>query len=89
MSDDQLIKAWQLQMDMVLEAAKPPPNLAPYKILQRKDKWVVVNNKGEVKATFGSRAAALKYQRALYVNVKGAPGKATKKKWSGTQKRAS
>lgn len=83
------IKAWETKMDLVVEAAKPPPNLAPYKIQKRGDEFVVVNNKGEVKARFKSRDAALKYQRALYVNVPGAPGKAEKKPWSGKQKRAS
>jgi hypothetical protein len=83
-------KAWELQMQYLIEAAKDaPPNLAPYKILPKGDKFVVVNNKGEVKATFKTRAEALKYQRALYTNVPGAPDKAKKKPWSGDQKRAS
>jgi hypothetical protein len=81
--------AWEIEMQYVVEAAKNPPNLAPYKIVQKGDKFAVVNNKGETKATFKTRAEALKYQRALYVNVPGAPGKAEKKPWSGDQKRAS
>lgn len=81
--------AWEIEMQYVVEAAKNPPNLAPYKIIQKGDKFAVVNNKGETKATFKTRAEALKYQRALYVNVPGAPGKAAKKPWSGDQKRAS
>jgi hypothetical protein len=81
---------WEYAMAMVVEAAKSPPNLAPYKIFPTPDgKFEVRNNAGEVKATFKTRAEALKYQRALYVNVPGAPGKAEKKPWSGTQKRAS
>lgn len=83
-------QSWQQLMDYVVEAAKDaPPNLAPYKIQKRGGGFVVVNNKGEVKATFKTRGEALKYQRALYKNVPGAPGKAAKKPWSGTQKRAS
>jgi hypothetical protein len=84
-------KGWELQMQYLIDAAKEaPPNLAPYKIFPTPDgKFQVKNNKGEVKATFKTRAEALKYQRALYVNVEGAPGKAAKKPWSGTQKRAS
>lgn len=82
-------KAWEIEMEYVMEAAKDPPNLAPYKIIQKGDKFAVVNNKGETKATFKTRAEALKYQRALYTNVPGAPGKAAKKPWSGDQKRAS
>ena len=60
-------------------------NLAPYKILRRGDSYVVVNNAGMVKATFKTRAQALKYQRALYVNVPGAPKKADKTKWTGKE----
>ena len=82
-------KQWELAMQTVVEAAKNPPNLAPYKIKPVPGGFAVVNNKGEVKAKFKTRAEALKYQRALYTNVPGAPGKAEKKKWSGTQKRAS
>jgi hypothetical protein len=39
-------------MAEVLEAAKNPPNLAPYKILPDGDGFKVVNNKGETKARF-------------------------------------
>lgn len=80
---------WEWAMATVVSAAKAPPNLAPYKIKQVGGGYAVVNNKGEVKAKFKTRAEALKYQRALYKNVPGAPDKAEKKKWSGTQKRAS
>lgn len=83
------VQIWEQKMSYVVEAAKNPPNLAPYKIQKRGNKFVVVNNKNEVKATFDSRDKALAYQRALYTNVPGAPGKAEKKKWSGKQKRAS
>jgi hypothetical protein len=83
------VAAWEYAMAQVMEAAKTPPSLAPYKIFKVGDEYVVKNNKGEVKARFKTRAEALKYQRALYVNVPGAPGKAAKKPWSGKQKRAS
>jgi hypothetical protein len=59
---------------------------APYKIVKRGDKWVVFNNMGEKKAEFGSRTAALRYQRALYANVKGAPEAAGRKSFTGRQK---
>jgi hypothetical protein len=59
-------------------------NLAPYKILRRAGKFVVVNNAGMVKATFNTRAEALDYQRALYVSVPGAAKKAARTKWTGT-----
>lgn len=86
----QLAAQWEQLMCWVKEeAAKPPPNMAPYKIQKRGDEFVVVNNAGEVKARFKTRAQALKYQRALYTNVPGAPGKSEKKPWSGKQKRAS
>lgn len=45
---------------------------APYKIVKRGTKWVVVNSLGETKATFDSAEAARAYQRALYANVPGA-----------------
>jgi hypothetical protein len=61
---------------------------APYKILKRDGKYVVKNNLGETKATFADRDKALAYLRALYVNVKGAPKQAEKKKFTGDQKRA-
>lgn len=63
-----------------------PTNMAPYKIQKRGTKWVVVNNAGEVKASFTTRSAALDYQRALYANVKGAPKKAEKTPWTGKEK---
>lgn len=89
-------QAFDSYIDFVLEAsdlevaAKTPPNLAPYKIVTRDGQLVVVNNSGEVKAKFGKdKAAALKYLRALYANVKGSSGAAARKPWSGKQKRAS
>lgn len=71
-------------MALVLERAD---NLAPYKIFKEGGKFVVKNNSGEVKARFDKRPDAVKYLRALYVNVPGAPDQADKKKWSGKQKR--
>lgn len=64
----------------------PSTTLAPYKIQKRGDKFVVVNNAGDVKATFDDRAKALDYQRALYVNVKGAAKKADRVKFTGKEK---
>lgn len=67
-----------------LDEAKTPSGAnAPYKIQKRGTKFVVVNNTGEVKATFKDRGKALSYLRALYVNVKGAPKRAEKVKFSG------
>lgn len=64
----------------------PATNLAPYKIQKRGGKFVVVNNAGETKASFDDREKALAYQRALYVNVKGAAKKADRTKWTGKAK---
>jgi len=64
----------------------PPGSLAPYKIEKRGNKWAVVNNAGETKATFDDREKALAYQRALYVNVKGAAKKADRVKFTGKEK---
>ncbi len=68
-----------------MEQAKAAPSgaNAPYKIKKRGDKFVVVNNTGETKASFDSRDKALAYQRALYVNVRGATKRAAKTKFSG------
>jgi hypothetical protein len=62
-------------------------NAAPYKIEKRGDKWHVLNNMGESKASFDSKIAARNYQKALYANVKGAPKQAEKKSFTGKQKR--
>ena len=41
----------------------------PYKVKQRKDKWVVINTQtGEVKGTHRSKAKAMSQMRALYAN---------------------
>ena len=56
---------------------------APYKIFKVGSQYVVKNNTGLVKARFKTRAEALKYQRALYVNVPGAAKKADKTHWTG------
>lgn len=52
---------------------------APYKIRKKDGKWQVVNSIGEVKGTHDTREDALEQQRALYVNVKGAPEMAERK----------
>lgn len=62
--------------------------MAPYKIFKVGKKFVVKNNAGEAKASFEDRDKAVQYLRALYVNVKGAPKAAARKKWNGEQKRA-
>lgn len=67
-------------------------SLSPYKIVTRGGKIVVVNNADQIKATFdkhpddaSNRADALKYLRALYANVPGAPKQADKTPWTGTK----
>lgn len=68
-------------------AAKTPSGAnAPYKIFKSGGEWVVKNNTGEVKARFKDRDKALAYLRALYVNVKGAPKRADKTKFTGKAK---
>lgn len=71
---------WERMMAVLTDS------LAPYKILRQGEKFVVKNNAGQVKATFKTHAEALKYLRALYVNVPGAPKKADKTKWTGKAK---
>lgn len=73
-------------MAVIVERADK--NMAPYKIFEEDGKFVVKNNAGEVKAKFDKRPDAVKYLRALYANVKGAPDAADRKKWSGKQKKA-
>lgn len=69
------------------EAKKTPAGAnAPYKVQKRGPKFVVVNNTGAVKASFKTREAALSYLRALYSNVKGAPKRAAKVKFTGKAK---
>lgn len=70
--------SWESIMDGIEQAI-----LSPYKIFKVGKKFVVKNNAGMTKATFDDRASALKYLRALYVNVKGAPKAADKTKWTG------
>jgi hypothetical protein len=72
---------WERLMGALVERAA---SLAPYKIFRQGGKFVVKNNAGQVKATFETRAEALKYLRALYANVPGAPRKADRTKWTGT-----
>lgn len=74
--------------DHALEMAAKATNRAPYKIFQEDGKFVVKNNAGEVKAKFAKRDDALKYLRALYSQVPGAPAAADRKKWTGKQKRS-
>ena len=74
--------------DQALEVLAADKNMAPYKIFKEGGKFVVKNNAGMVKARFDKRPDAVKYLRALYANVKGAPDAADRKKWSGKQKRA-
>lgn len=57
---------------------------APYKIFKVGSQFVVKNNAGMTKAKFKTHAEARQYQKALYVNVPGAPGKAKKTHWTGT-----
>lgn len=71
------------------EAAKKMPTgaNAPYEIVAvGKNKFQVVNNAGEIKATFKSKKAARAYQAALYANVPGAAKRAAKVKWTGSAK---
>lgn len=75
-----------LHRPFCLSENKHVPNAAPYKIQKRGGKFAVVNNAGETKATFDDRDKALEYQRALYVNVKGAAKKADRVKWTGKAK---
>jgi hypothetical protein len=51
---------------------------APYYIREEGGKFKVVNREGEVKGTFDSKDAARQQQKALYVNIPDAPGKAEK-----------
>jgi hypothetical protein len=51
---------------------------APYYIREEGGKFKVVNRDGEVKGTFDSKDAARQQQKALYVNIPDAPGKAEK-----------
>lgn len=52
---------------------------APYNVERRGDKWVVVNDLGEVKGTHDSKEEAREQQKALYANVPGASEQAEKK----------
>lgn len=68
------------------QAAAPSGANAPYKVKAQGGKFVVVNNAGVVKASFTDRDKALAYLRALYANVKGAPQRADKTKFTGKAK---
>jgi hypothetical protein len=71
---------WErLMAAVVLQAGSE----SPYKIFRQGSQYVVKNNAGIVKARFNTRAEALQYQRALYVNVPGAAKKAASTKWTG------
>jgi hypothetical protein len=70
-----------------LEDKKAPSGAnAPYKIFAVDGGYEVRNNAGEVKAKFDTRAKALKYLRALYVNVSGAGKRAEKVDFTGKAK---
>jgi hypothetical protein len=73
-------------MESIAAAQNEIDSLAPYKIFKQGSGFVVKNNAGQVKARFNDRASALKYLRALYVSVPGAPGKADRTKWTGKEK---
>jgi hypothetical protein len=51
---------------------------APYYIREEGGKFKVVNREGDVKGTFDSKDAARQQQKALYVNIPDASGKAEK-----------
>jgi hypothetical protein len=76
--------AWEQEMTDVMEQAAMH---APYKIVKRGASYAVVNNIGETKATFKTRALALNYQRALYVSVPGAAKRAARVHWTGKAKK--
>lgn len=69
--------------ERAIDAKTPSGANAPYKIQKRGDKFVVLNNIGEVKGTFPTREKALAFQRALYANVPGAAKRAAKVPFSG------
>lgn len=83
------VREWEADMAFLTaqherETAKAPSGAnAPYKIVKRGSSFAVVNNTGETKATFEDRQKALKYLRALYVNVPGAAKRAKKVGFSG------
>lgn len=70
-------------LEAMLDGLESAAMHAPYKIMKRGNKWVVINNIGETKATFKSHKSALAYQRALYRNVPGAAKYAEDHKWTG------
>jgi hypothetical protein len=75
---------WEAEIAAVIDQHREEAlNASPYKIFREDDIYVVKNNAGMVKARFATRQRALKYLRALYANVKGAPKKADKVKWTG------
>ena len=63
----------------LLFASKIAETHAPYKIEERGDKYVVVNDKGDVKGTHDTWDEARQHQKALYANVPGASEQAEKK----------
>lgn len=81
--DSASVESWRATMDRVIHEIASD---APYKIFKQGDRYVVKNNTGAVKASFPTRDAALKYLRALYVNVPGAARKAAKTSYTGTAK---
>jgi hypothetical protein len=69
------------------DLAKAPSGAnSPYKVVKVGKKFTVVNNAGETKATFKTKAAALDYQAALYANVPGAARRASKVPFTGKAK---
>jgi hypothetical protein len=77
---------WEAEIAAVIDQHREEAlNASPYKIFREGSIYVVKNNAGMVKARFATRQRALKYLRALYVNVKGAPGKAKHTKWTGDE----
>jgi hypothetical protein len=79
-------RMWERMMAAVLDTEEAAQH-APYKILRRAGKYVVVNNIGETKATFKSHAEARDYQKALYAAVPGAARQASKTHWTGKAKK--
>jgi hypothetical protein len=83
-------REWESDMGFLLALAErelaadtPSGANAPYKIIKTGTGFKVSNNTGETKATFKTYQEALKFLRALYVNVPGAAKRADKVKFTG------
>lgn len=61
------------------EASKTAETHAPYRIQESGDGYKVVNDIGETKGTHDTYDEAREHQKALYVNVEGAPEQAERK----------